>query len=84
MPRTAKNKKAVPVRWVSKDEFSAMVDSRAKRVLGVSARQFISRWQKGQYRKLDSDTCPGVVELAILAPLPRTKRGRKNTTRGRR
>ena len=80
---TAKSKKPAPVRWVTKDEFSSMVDSRARRVLGISARQFISRWNKGQYRKLDSDTCPGVVELAILAPLPRTKRARKNSTRGR-
>ena len=43
MPRTAKNKKAVPVRWVSKDEFSAMVDSRAKRACARrlrAARQF--------------------------------------------
>jgi hypothetical protein len=79
---SAKHKKPVPIRWVSKDEFSAMVDSRARRVLGISAHQFVSRWNKGQYRKLDSDTCPGVVELAILAPLPRTKRGRKNSTRG--
>jgi hypothetical protein len=80
---TAKKKRAALVRWVSKDEFSSMVDSRARRVLGISARQFVSRWNKGQYRKLDSDTCPGVVELAILAPIPRTKRGRKNPTRGR-
>ena len=82
MPATAKNKKAA-VRWVTKDELSAMVDSRARRVLGISGQQFVSRWKKGQYRKLDSDTCPGVVELAILAPLPRTKRARKNTARGR-
>jgi hypothetical protein len=79
-----KKKKSAQVRWVSKDEFSAMVDSRAQRVLGISGGQFIARWNKGQYRKMDTDTCPGVVELAILAPLPRRKRGRKNTQRGRR
>jgi len=77
-------KKPVAVKWVSKDEFDAMVDSRARRVLGISAKQFVAGWNKGRYRKLDADTCPGAVELAILAPLPRRKRGRKNTKRGRR
>jgi hypothetical protein len=80
----AKKTKIVEVKWVNKSEFATMVDSRAKRVLGVSANRFISSWSRGKYRTLDSDTCPGVVELAILAPLPRKKRVRKNTTRGRR
>jgi len=77
-------RKTVEVKWVTKDEFNEMVDSRARRVLGISSKQFISRWNKGRYCKLDADTCPGAVELAILAPLPRRKRGGKNTTRGRR
>jgi len=77
-------RKTVGVKWVSKDEFDAMVDSRARRVLGISAKEFIGRWNRGRYRKLDADTCPGAVELAILAPLPRRSRGRKNTARGRR
>ena len=80
----AKKRKTVEVRWLSKDEFTTMVDSRARRVLGITGDQFISGWRKGKYRKLDADTCPGAVELAILTPLPRQKSGRKNTTRGRR
>jgi hypothetical protein len=83
MPALAKKRKTTEVKWVDKREFDAMVDSRAKRVLGISGKQFISRWKNGRYRKLDSDTCPGVVELAILAPLPRRKSGRKNSKRGR-
>jgi hypothetical protein len=83
MPAT-KKKKDVKVRWVNKDEFSAMVDSRARRVLGISAAQFIARWKNGRYRNLDADTCPGAAELAILAPLPKEKRGRKKSKRGRR
>jgi len=79
-----KKRKTVEVKWVSKGEFTAMVDTRARRVLGITADQFISRWKNGRYRKLDADTCPGAVELAILAPLPRQKSGRKNTKRGRR
>jgi hypothetical protein len=77
-------RKSMGVKWVTKDEFDEIVDSRARRVLGISSKQFISRWKRGHYRKLDADTCPGAVELAILAPLPRRKRARKNTKRGRR
>ncbi len=77
-------RKTAGIKWVTKDEFDAIVDSRARRVLGISSKQFIRRWNKGLYRKLDAGTCPGAVELALLAPLPRRKRGRKNTTRGRR
>ncbi len=84
MPTAAKKRKTVEVKWVNKHEFSAMVESRAKRVLGISARPFITRWKAGRYRNLDADTCPGAVELAILAPLPRQKSGRKNSKRGRR
>ncbi len=80
----AKKRKIVQVKWVTKGEFTSMVDSRAKRVLGISGKQFITRWKNGRYRKLDADTCPGAVELAILAPLPRKKSGRKNSKRGRR
>ncbi len=81
-----KKRNTVEVRWVNKREFTTMVDSRARRVLGISGKQFISRWKSGRYRNLDADTCPGAVELAILAPLPptRKKSGRKKSKRGRR
>lgn len=78
----AKKPKIIEVKWVNKREFATMVDSRAKRVLGISAKKFVTRWNAGRYRKLDSDTCPGVIELAILAPLPRNKSARKNAKRG--
>lgn len=78
----SKKRKLADVKWASKGEFDSMVESRARRVLNISANQFISKWKQGSYRKLDSDTCPGVVELAILAPLPRKKSGRKNAKRG--
>jgi hypothetical protein len=84
MPAANRKKKASEIKWVSKDEFSAMVDSRAKRVLGISAKEFLTRWKNGRYRKLDTDTCPGVIELALLAPLPRRKSGGKKPKRGRR
>jgi len=79
-----KKNKMVAIKWASKREFDSMVESRARRVLNISTKQFINRWKQGRYRTLDSDTCPGVIELAILAPLPRKKRARKKSKRGRR
>lgn len=79
-----KKKKTVEVRWISKSEFHKVLETKARRVLNVSADEFIIRWRDGRYRKLDTDTCPGVIELAILAPLPRLKSGRKNSKRGSR
>lgn len=72
------------VKWITRREATAMVDSHAKCVLGISAQKFISNWKAGKYRKLDSDECPGVVELAMLAPLPRRAIGGKVSKRGSR
>lgn len=71
-------------RWMTRREADAMVESHAQRVLGISAKKFISNWKAGKYRRLDSDECPGIVELALLAPLPRRTGGRKNSKRSRR
>lgn len=78
MPAAPKSK---GVRWITRREAQAMVDSHAQRVLGISAKKFISNWKAGKYRKLDSDECPGVVELALLAPIPRRAIGGKNGKR---
>jgi hypothetical protein len=79
MPKVAKTHAISSVRWINRKEADAIVDAHAQRVLGVSGKVFISNWKAGKYRKLDSDDCPGVIELALLAPLPRRARGRKNT-----
>jgi hypothetical protein len=44
MSAALKKKKTLQVRWVNKDEFSAMMESRARRVLGISKRPFFTRW----------------------------------------
>jgi len=69
------------VRWITRREAAVMVDSHAQRVLGISAKKFISNWKAGKYRKLDSDACPGVTELALLAPLPRQMSARRMSAR---
>jgi hypothetical protein len=77
MPVSTKKTETSGAKWVNRREMTAIVDAHARRVLGVSGKQFISRWKAGKYRTLDSDSCPGVIELALLAPLPRRASGRK-------
>lgn len=71
MPKSKKTKR-VEIRWITKSEAHAIVDSTAQRVLGMSGDRFVAEWKAGKHRKLDSDACPGVIELALLAPLPRS------------
>ena len=78
-----KKSRTAGVKWIGRKEAAAIVDTNARRVLGISGKQFISGWKAGKYRKLDSDDCPGVIELALIAPLPRRSRVRKNRKRSR-
>jgi hypothetical protein len=77
VPVSPKKRVITGIQWVNRREVAAMVDAHARRVLGVSGKRFISQWKAGKYRTLDSDDCPGVIELALLAPLPRRASGRK-------
>jgi hypothetical protein len=77
MPVSTKKLKTSGAKLVSRREMAVIVDAHARRVLGVSGKVFISKWKAGKYRTLDSDACPGVIELALLAPLPRRASGRK-------
>jgi len=76
-------KKRLGVKWITRKEADATVELHAQRVLGISAQKFISNWKAGKYRTLDSDDCPGIIELALIAPLPRRTSGRKKRTRSR-
>lgn len=71
------------VRWMTRREVDAIVDKRARSVLGISGQKFVENWKSGKYRKLDSDDCPGVIELALMAPLPRRISAGKNRKRSR-
>jgi hypothetical protein len=62
---TATTKK---IRWITKGEMQAIVNKRARSVLNISGREFIRRRNTGAYAKLDADQCPGIIELALLAP----------------
>jgi len=79
-----KKSRAEGVRWVGRDEVNTIVDAKARSVLGISGDQFVAEWRSGKFRELDSNDCPGVIELALLAPVSRTSRGRKKQKRSHR
>lgn len=68
------------IRWVTKNEMESIVNKRARAILNISGKTFISRRNRGAYAKLDADQCPGIIELALLAPSKKVAkpRARKN------
>ncbi len=68
------------IRWITKDEMTSIVNKRARSILNISGREFIRRRNKGAYAKLDADKCPGIIELALIAPEKKAAkpRARKN------
>lgn len=55
------------IRWITTSEMRSIVNKRARSVLNISGREFVRKRDSGVYAKLDSDRCPGIVELALLA-----------------
>lgn len=80
MPAT-KKKKLSGVRWISRMEMDSIVAKRARAVLGVTTATFLRNRNRGKYKKMDADECPGFVELAIIAPSEKAARtsGRKKS-----
>jgi hypothetical protein len=76
-----KRRKSSCVQWISSAEMARIVDRRAQSVLKISGDKFISNRAKGKYASLDADDCPGIVELALLAPRVKgkTSRARKKS-----
>lgn len=66
------------VRWISHSEMDSVVAKRARAVLDVSTATFLRNRNAGKYKRLDADDCPGIVELALLAP---SARGAKASAR---
>jgi hypothetical protein len=64
----AEKKAIAGVRWISRKEMDSIVAKRARAVLNVSTATFLRNRSEGKYKRLDADDCPGIVELALLAP----------------
>jgi hypothetical protein len=73
MPKT-KNK-VVGIKWVSKAGLKKALDSRARRVLGVSGADFEKRFSLLGPRSLDGKA--GTVELATLCFFTKDRRARQ-------
>jgi hypothetical protein len=84
MPAPNRHKSSC-IQWISSDEMAEIVDSRSRAVLRISGKSFMRNRKKGKYAKLDADACPGIVELALLAPATKGARSiaRKDSKRSR-
>lgn len=80
----AKKLKHVRVKWMNVKSAETIIHARAQRVLNISGRKFVSKWNSGDYKKMDSNSCPGVIELGLLVPPKRKSSGRKKQKRGNR
>jgi hypothetical protein len=73
--------KPVGIKWVSKGELRKALDSRARRVLGVSGATFEKQYAASGPRSLDGKA--GTVELATLCFFTKDRSARKKSKRGR-
>jgi hypothetical protein len=72
MPKTAK--RIVGIKWVSEAGMRRVLNSRARRVLGISGEEFATRFKKG---KISLDGKSGTIELATICSFTKDRRGRK-------
>jgi hypothetical protein len=80
----AKKHKHVGIKWVTHDQALALLDARARRVLNMSGKEFVAKWKAGEFKKMDSGDCPGVIGVALLASASERPRGRKKPKRSNR
>jgi hypothetical protein len=49
-------------------DFNIVFDRAARKLLGITGREFVSRWNNGDFGP-DPDRLPGVMEVAALMPM---------------
>jgi hypothetical protein len=64
MPKT--QRKVAGIKWVTKSQLRKVLDSRARRVLGISGAVFAKSYCKGTLGPKSLDGKAGTVELATL------------------
>jgi hypothetical protein len=77
-------KKVDGIRWLTREQALVLLDARARRVLNMSAEEFLVKWKAGEFKNMDSGDCPGVISVALLASASERPRGRKKQKRGHR
>ena len=58
----------VEVDEVTRAEGATMLDQAARRRLNISGEEFLTRWDRGDYRDTDD---PAVADVAMLIPFAR-------------
>jgi hypothetical protein len=69
-PETTENLPSV----LSPEECAALFDHVARRLAGMSGKEFLAKWDAGEYRDLDLDATPegrNIVYLSLLIPFGR-------------
>jgi hypothetical protein len=69
----------VGIKWVSKAGLKRALDSRARRVLGISGVEFEARFKSGAISRKSLDGKSGTIELATICSF--TKDGRAGKKR---
>ncbi len=61
------------IREISKEEGREMLDAQTRKYLGISADEFIKRWDSGHYGDPDDRTKngPEIMYIASLLPIAR-------------
>ena len=77
MPKTSGRKRVVGIKWMSKTALKSVMDSRARRVLGISGADFAEQYSKGSLRPKSLDRTAGTVELAALCSFTRKRSASK-------
>jgi len=64
-----KERKAAGDPFLTEDEYAAMFDAAVRKYLGISAEEFVRRWDAGEY--VDIADTPGnlhIMDLAMMIP----------------
>jgi len=61
----------VQVKELSEQEAQDLFDRICRRELGISAVEFLSRWDAGDYDATDVDSVPGLADVTMALPLIR-------------
>jgi hypothetical protein len=66
--RRAANGRVPVVREFTKKEAWALFDRTARKRTGMTGREFIEWWRRGEFSR-DPDDLPGVMSVAMMLPL---------------
>jgi hypothetical protein len=56
---------------MSEGEYDAMFDRIARKNMGISGREFLQRWDAGEFEGVDWDSVDGLRTVAMALPLAR-------------